>query len=188
MTSKPNSSHTVTQSFPALESAHARVLVLGTMPGARSIETRQYYAHARKSFWPIVVAYCENRKPRDFSLADSYEDRVARVTRTGIAVWDVLARCERPGSLDSAIVKESEEPNDLVSFAQRHPELERVVFNGKTAERLFTRHVLKTEPGNSAFAHIILISAPSTSPAMASLTLAQKHIHWSRALGNPANE
>ena len=186
MTTQPNSRDAVTQSFPALESEQVHVLVLGTMPGVRSIETQQYYAHARNAFWPIVVAFCENRRPRDFSRADSYEDRVARVTRTGIAVWDVLARCERPGSLDSAIVRDSEVPNDLVGFAQRHPELERVVFNGKTAERLFTRHVLKTDAGNSAFAHIALISAPSTSPAMASLSLAQKYEHWSRALGNPA--
>ncbi len=172
------------ESLPPLEAVSLRVLVLGTMPGVQSLVARQYYAHPRNAFWPIALAHCSGFPLESGKVsAMPYDERVKHVTDAALGVWDVLARCERPGSLDSAIVRDSEVPNDLVALAARHPELERVVLNGKTAERLFRRHVLNTEKGDTAFARIPYCSAPSTSPAMASLSLEEKCARWNEAFG-----
>ena len=179
----PSTDHHV-DSLPPLEADTLRVLVLGTMPGVQSIVAQQYYAHPRNAFWPIALAHCSGL-PLNARTATAmpYTERVQHVIEAGLGVWDVLAHCERPGSLDSAIVRDSEVPNDLAALAARHPELERVVLNGKTAERLFRRHVLNTEEGDNAFARVTRCSAPSTSPAMASLSLEEKFARWSEALG-----
>ena len=183
MTTDPTPDECLVNSFPALEGSRARVLVLGTMPGTHSLVATQYYAHARNAFWPMALAVCAQGTPApDLAFIVPYAERVARITDAGIAVWDVLASCERRGSLDSAIVNGSEVPNDIIAFAKRHPELERVVFNGKTSERLFLRHVMKAEESESTFENIELIGAPSTSPAMASLTLEEKFVAWSKVL------
>ncbi len=180
---EPPPTESLVESFPPLEGKRARVLVLGTVPGTHSIAAAQYYAHARNAFWPMALAVCTNTAPApDAAFIAPYADRVARITEAGIAVWDVLARCERRGSLDSAIVTGSEQTNELISFAQRHPELERIVFNGRTSERLFLRHVMKLDEAEATFENIELVGAPSTSPAMAALTLEEKFVVWSRLL------
>jgi len=171
-------------SFAPIEGERVVTLVLGSMPGAASLSAEAYYAHPRNGFWPIVLAWLEGGPPGPAAaLAMPYPQRVARLRQAGIGVWDVLAHCHRPGSLDSAIVRTSEVPNDIEGFVMRHPELQRIVFNGRTAERLFERHVdvsgMPSTPRR--------IVAPSTSPAMASLNLEAKHALWSEALGTPAS-
>ena len=37
-------------SFPALVGPGARILVLGNMPGVRSLDEHRYYAHPRNAF------------------------------------------------------------------------------------------------------------------------------------------
>jgi len=171
--------HAVT-SFAPIEGERATVLVLGSMPGTASLRAARYYAHPRNAFWPIMLAWLHGTGPdRLTAPAPSYEQRVLALRGAGIAVWDVLERCRRPGSLDSAIERDSERANDIASLVARHPELRRIVFNGRTAERLFARHVGPLDaPGAPT-----LYPAPSTSPAMASLTRADKHAAWCEALG-----
>lgn len=171
------------ESFAPLEGPTARVLVLGTMPSVRSLEEHQYYAHPRNAFWPIAIAVSTRGTPtREETFALPYQQRVASITQAGIAVWDVLARCERRGSLDSSIVRDSEEPNDISAFVRRHPELDRIVFNGKMAEQLFRRY-LSGNHDTDICDRIERITAPSTSPAMASMTLDDKFAVWAKALG-----
>ena len=177
-------------SFAPLEGPRATVLILGSMPGVASLEAARYYAHPRNAFWPIVTALLDGegvsagaasagRRGAARRLPD-YAERVSRLTSRGIALWDVLAECVRPGSLDAAIRRESERPNDLAALCERHPELALIAFNGQTAAKLFERHA-----GATVRAHrptIRYATLPSTSPAHASLTLAAKHERWRQAL------
>lgn len=167
-------------SFPPIAGDRATVLILGSMPGVASLDAHRYYAHPRNAFWPIVLAWLDGSAADPHACAAlEYEERVARLQRAGVAVWDVLASCERPGSLDSAIVAGSERANAIGAFAARHPELQRIVFNGRTARTLYDRHVARGQRALAPSLH----DAPSTSPAMASLTLQQKQTRWHAALG-----
>jgi hypoxanthine-DNA glycosylase len=156
------------QSFPPIASEHARVLILGTMPGRVSLREQQYYAHPQNQFWRITGTIL------GFDPAAPYPERVAFMRAAGVAVWDVLKFCTRTSSLDSDIVPSSAVPNNLPAFLARHPQIHRIRFNGAKAEALYARHVrprLEYDP----FHYLRL---PSTSPAHASLSLATKLEAW----------
>jgi hypoxanthine-DNA glycosylase len=160
--------------FPPVADARARVLVLGSLPGRKSLEMRQYYAQPHNAFWKIMG--------RLFGAEPSlpYEQRLARLRACGVAVWDVLAAGERAGSLDSAIVPSSIVVNDFGAFFAAHPRIRLVCFNGNTAATLFRR---KVRPALAAHAALLPMRiAPSTSPAHASLRFEQKLERWKAAL------
>ena len=156
--------------FPAIARYNAETLVLGSLPGRKSLEMRQYYAHPQNAFWKLIA----NIFNADAAL--SYERRVRLLTTHRIALWDVLAAAQRPGSLDSSIVHASATVNDFEAFFRAHPRIRRVFFNGRKAEELFRRHALpKLGP---EFAGIRYESLPSTSPAHAGMSLARKLGRW----------
>jgi double-stranded uracil-DNA glycosylase len=156
--------------FAPLGAPQATVLVLGTVPSAASLAKGQYYGHGRNAFWPIVERL----------LGDgpglSYERRVALVEGAGLAVWDVLAAAERPGSLDSAIVAGTAVVNDFPAFFAAQPRIGSVFFNGAKAEALFRRLALPALP--PACAGLRLRRLPSTSPAHAVLSQDAKLQAW----------
>ncbi len=183
------------QSFGPLTGNHLHTLILGTMPGQRSLQSQQYYAHPRNALWPILCSIVRDGEP-DYQVHTelSYEQRCSLITQAGFGLWDVLASCERQGSLDSNIIKSTEIPNDINGLANKHPELRKIVCNGRTAEALFKRHVQPTlsktrnttqsttlRAVNSKTA-LSVVCVPSSSPAMASLDLAAKYKQWRWAL------
>lgn len=111
----------------------------------------------------------------------SYEKCLLALNKHNIALWDVLKHCERPGSLDSNIVESSVECNDFCDFLNRHKKISTMLFNGKTAERLFRKH-MKNNLENSIDKFPAMHCLPSTSPAMASLNFQQKLQLWQSAL------
>jgi len=161
--------------FPPLADAGARVLVLGSLPGVKSLQMLEYYAQPYNAFWRIMGELFEA------GPALSYAARVARLRASGVAVWDVLAAGEREGSLDAAIVPASIVVNDFNAFFERHRRIGLICFNGNTAAGLFRRKVL---PGLAPqWAAIERQALPSTSPAYASLRFEQKLARWAAVLG-----
>jgi hypoxanthine-DNA glycosylase len=153
-----------------LAAADARVLVLGSFPSVRSLVERRYYAHPRNAFWPIMDEL--------FGLGEApdYERRAAALVAAGVAVWDVLQTADRPGSADAAIVSGSEIVNDFEGFFAAHCRIHHVFFNGAKAEQLYRRLVLTrpAPPGDG----LALRRLPSTSPANAALSKAEKLAAW----------
>lgn len=155
--------------FPPIAGPDARVLVLGTMPSLKSLEAAQYYAHPRNAFWPIM------RELFARGAGLGYPERVASIVDSKVALWDVLASTVRPGSLDSAIERGSETPNDIAGFLAGHPGVHTVFFNGAKAGELFERHVAAGLPADRPLRYARL---PSTSPANASVTYSAKVEAW----------
>lgn len=155
------------RSFRPLVRPGCRALVLGSMPGVASLEAARYYAHPKNLFWPLVSELL------GFSDVTDYEGRCEALLRSGVALWDVLAECEREGSLDSRIAKGTERPNDVRGFLDEHPSLGFVLCNGAKAASAFRRYIGETRAE--------LIALPSTSPANASLPAATKREAWRTA-------
>ena len=156
--------------FAPLGSDDAHTLVLGTLPGQASLARREYYAHPKNAFWPIMGALF------GFDAAAPYEARVAALGRARVAVWDVCRAATRPGSLDSALVAGSIVPNDFPAFFKKHPKIVRVAFNGAKAASLYARLVAPALA--PSFAALTRLELPSTSPAHARLDRAQKAQRW----------
>ncbi|MDE0930676.1 MAG: DNA-deoxyinosine glycosylase [Halioglobus sp.] len=152
-------------SFAPIADKNSRILILGSIPGAISLQTGQYYAHPRNAFWRIMGSLF------GFSAELPYEARIEALQQSGVAVWDVLQTCVRSGSLDSAIEAGSRVPNAFQPFFNSHPKIEQVGFNGAEAKKSFTRYVLPTI--NSKSLH--LVGLPSSSPAHA--------VNWETKLG-----
>jgi hypoxanthine-DNA glycosylase len=154
-------------SFPPIVSDASRVLILGTMPGIVSLNAREYYAHPRNAFWSIMGEL--------FGAGPSlpYEDRVALIRSTGIALWDSLHACVRPGSMDKAIADEV--VNDFPAFFSQYPNISHVFFNGGKSETVFRHHALPALTGDRR----TYIRLPSTSPAHAAMSIEDKVQAWS---------
>lgn len=156
------------QGFPPIADTGARVLILGSMPGLASLRAVEYYAHPRNAFWLIMGALI------GAAPALPYAERVALLRAHGVALWDVLASCERSGSLDAGIEPDSIIANDFAAFFRIHAAIRRIYFNGAAAERNFRRYVL---PG---LAPLVLPRhrLPSTSPAHAAMSFERKLAAW----------
>lgn len=160
------------ESFPPSIGADCRILILGSMPGVRSLAAAQYYAHPQNLFWPMMQAV--------FGVEHSlpYVERMAGLHACGVGLWDVLQGCERRGSLDSAIDRQSEVPNAIAALLQQHPYIHTVAFNGAKASQAFARHVA-ADVSASRLGALKLHALPSTSPAHAAMTREEKLRCWS---------
>lgn len=158
-------------SFPPQVGEGCRVLVLGTAPSLRSLELRQSYAHPQNLFWPFMGELYGAGPELP------YAERIARLHRRGVGIWDVLESCERPGSLDSAIRVGSEVPNDIPALLDRHPTIGVLALNGAKALEVFRRRI---EPAIAPARRdgLELLALPSTSPANASIPRARKLERW----------
>jgi hypoxanthine-DNA glycosylase len=162
----------IDQCFPPIADGRSCTLVLGSLPGQKSLQMQQYYAHPQNAFWRIILQLFGEASPQP------YTRRVKILTDHGIALWDVLAAAERPGSLDSSIVPASAMANDFEGFFRAHPRIRRVFFNGRKAEEMYGRFVLPTLGAD--LEELRYECLPSTSPAHAGMTFATKLEHWTR--------
>ena len=159
------------QSFPPICHPDATVLILGSLPGKRSLEAQQYYAQPRNAFWRIMGEFF------DAGPELPYAERTQRLTEHGIALWDVIASAERAGSLDSSIVASSVFVNDFHTLFEAHRQIKLVCFNGAKAAELYRRRVLPELDGDCA--QLGYERLPSTSPAHAAIPYEKKLERWS---------
>ncbi len=165
-TPMPELSPPLLSGFPPVMRADARLLILGSFPGAASLAAGQYYAHPRNQFWRLLSAVL------DEDVASlPYHTRLERLASHQIGLWDVIAACEREGSLDASIRRA--QTADFSLLQQGYPALRRIAFNGKTAGRFAP---LFAEAG---FETRVL---PSSSPANAQLSFEQKLVQWQALL------
>jgi hypoxanthine-DNA glycosylase len=160
--------------FPPIADTHARILVLGSLPGQVSLQQQQYYAHPHNAFWKIMGHLF------GAGLELPYAERAQRLMQNRIALWDVCAAAQRPGSLDAAIVHASVVPNDIAAFIKSHPDIGLIGFNGGKAADLYRRLVLPGLP--ASVAAIRTATLPSTSPAHAAMTFDDKLARWAAVL------
>ena len=153
----------ICRSFPPVIAADSKVLILGSMPGKKSLAMQQYYAHPQNRFWKLMAALFEEKQPVEYS------DKLALLRKNRVALWDVLGYCEREGSLDSDI--RNEQPNDIPDLLQNYPQLEAVFCNGGKAGRALKKYF-------AASLKIPVYYLHSTSPANAKMNLAALREEW----------
>ena len=145
----------------------ARLLLLGSLPGDASLTAQQYYAHPTNQFWRLLEAALGEEL-----AVLAYAARLERLAIRGVALWDVVERAERSGSLDTAIRNVT--ANALADYVATHPRLIAVGFNGQTAARLGRRAL-----GQSG---LHLIDLPSSSAAY-TVPFASKAERWQALAG-----
>ena len=163
-----NSLMNTLKSFKYVASKNAIILILGSMPSKESLFQNQYYAHPKNLFWEAMGQMF------GFNKSLPYHERLASLQQNKIALWDVVYQCKRKGSLDANIT--SVKVNDFSSFSQNHPNIKTLFFNGKKAEELYKRFVIKEQ--SLGFVDLDYYLLPSTSPANASIAKAEKINRW----------
>lgn len=161
------SSENVKRSFDPISNPDTRILILGSMPGDKSLELGEYYGHPRNRFWRILATITNSDLPID------YADKKAFLFRSKIGVWDVAYKANRKGSLDSAI--KEDEPNKLDEFISAHKNLKTIAFNGKKSQLLFEKHFDRKTGIN-------YITLPSSSPANAGISFDEISNLWRQVM------
>ena len=160
------------ESFDYIADEKTKTLVIGSMPGVASLNAQQYYAHPRNLFW----RFCFEAFDESFNLDNppSYEAKKRFILQHHIGLWDAAHSCIREGSLDTRI--KNVVPNDFGALFSLYPQIDRLLFNGQTAYKLFAR----AYPDLLAQKEFLVL--PSTSPANASVPLDKRCALWFEAL------
>lgn len=154
-------------SFAPIADNKTRILILGSLPGEKSLELQQYYAHPQNRFWRLIASLTNNPLPTD------YTEKINLLLANKIGVWDVIHTAKRIGSLDSNILDEVQ--NDLEGFIENHPNLKVIAFNGSKSQKLFDKYFPRKP-------EIKYLHLPSTSPANATFTFERLCEKWREVL------
>jgi double-stranded uracil-DNA glycosylase len=159
--------------FPPVLDARTRVIVLGTMPSVLSLRAGEYYANPRNRFWRLMTDLL------DLPTHASYDERIAAMGARRVGLWDVLAGCEREGSLDANI--RAAEVNDFDALIAHHPDVRAFAFNGTKAASSFDGKVAGVR-GAGSWRGMRLLRLPSTSPANAAADYDRLRSAWLEVL------
>ena len=150
-------------SFPPIINENSKILILGSIPGVKSLEMQQYYAHPQNKFWKII---CEIFNEE---FTTNYQQRIEILEKHHIALWDVIDTCERKGSLDSEI--RNEEANKIEELLQNFSNIKAIFCNGQKSHKNLQKILGKKF-------RMPIIVLPSTSPAYAGLSYFDKLKSW----------
>ncbi|MGZ5284278.1 MAG: DNA-deoxyinosine glycosylase [Kaistella sp.] len=136
-------------SFPPIITETSKILILGSVPGVKSLQMQQYYAHPQNHFWKIIFELLD----QDFT--EDYLAKTEIIRKNNIALWDVIDTCEREGSLDTKI--RNEEHNDITKMLRDHPSIRAIFCNGQKSFKNLKKILGKES-------EIPVFVLPSTSP------------------------
>lgn len=157
----------IKNSFPPIADKEIKILILGSLPGEKSLEMQQYYAHPQNRFWKIIAQITNSNLPIN------YEEKLNLLRKNKIGVWDVVHSAKRIGSLDTNILDEI--PNELETFIENHSKLKTIAFNGSKSRKLYDKY-FKRNP------NIKYLALPSTSPANATYNFERLCQSWIQIL------
>ncbi|MBP2616695.1 DNA-deoxyinosine glycosylase [Chryseobacterium jejuense] len=153
-------------SFPPLIDDQSEILILGSIPGVKSLEMQQYYAHPQNKFWKIILELLNEE------FTEDYSKRIEIVKKHHIALWDVIDSCERKGSLDSEI--KNEEANQIEELLEEHPNVKVIFCNGGKSYKNLQKLLGKNY-------RLPIFLMPSTSP-LHTISFERKFEEWKRVL------
>ena len=145
---------------------NSKILILGSFPSVKSREQMFFYGHPQNRFWHVIS------KIYNFEIPKTIEEKKTLLSKTNIAIWDVIASCEIFGSSDSSIKNVA--PNDL-SVILNNSKIEKIFVNGKTAEKFYNIYLREKIMRDA-------ICLPSTSPANAKWSLEDLIFEWKKIL------
>ena len=158
------------KSFKPSIDDNSKVLILGSMPGVKSLEEQQYYSHPQNRFWKVLGSICDEPKLHEYN----YDLKLKTLLINKIALWDTIKSCKREGSLDSDI--QNERPNDIRKLLKKYPNVKTICLNGNKSYSAFKKY----------FSDLLEIYSchkmPSTSPANARYSLEMLIKEWNNGL------
>ncbi len=158
------------KSFEPIVNNESEILILGSMPGIKSLEAQEYYAHPQNRFWKIMAILCNYS---DLEKKD-YKVKTKTILGNKFALWDTIRSCSRKGSLDSNI--QNIKPTDIKSLLKKYPNIKKICCNGAKSYSLFLKYS-KDIPS-----YVKVIQLPSTSPANAKYSLTKLLKEWEAVL------
>lgn len=158
------------KSFKPSIDNESKILILGSMPGIKSLEEQQYYAHPQNRFWKVMGNICNEPKLSELD----YETKLKTLLNNNIALWDTIKSCKREGSLDSDI--QNEKPNDIRKLLKTYPNIETICLNGNKSYSAFKKYF------PVLFEKYACHRMPSTSPANARYSLNILIKEWSKII------
>ncbi len=154
------------KSFKPSVDNNSKILILGSMPGIKSLAEQQYYAHPQNRFWKVMGSIC---KTSDLHELD-YNKKLEVLLNNNIALWDTIKSCNREGSLDSDI--QNEIPNDIRKLLKKYPNIKTICLNGNKSYSSFIKYFPDLSEKYNCF------KMPSTSPANAKYNLNMLINEW----------
>ena len=152
------------KSFSPIIYSDTKILILGSLPGKKSLELKQYYGHARNRIWKILSHLTGGDIPV------TYQQKKELLCKNKIGLWDVALSAHREGSLDSNIKDES--PNDIEGLIKNYDSIKVIGFNGKKSEKMFYKYFTEK-------LGIKYVPLPSTSPANMAINFEEMCSRWS---------
>lgn len=142
--------------FPPILQSDSRILILGSFPSQASLNAGMYYSHGKNQFWPLLALSTGQPIPV------SRDEKVRLLTESGIALWDMVASCERKGSLDQNILEP--ELNDIGGLLNSCPTIKRILLNGSLAADLMYRRILHYSGALPAIGSVYMWEKPEGLP------------------------
>ncbi len=151
------------KAFKPIVYSSSVILFLGTMPSEKSLLKEEYYGNPTNAFWKLLADVFEQDHFK------TYPEKINFIKNHNLALWDVLATCERSGSLDSNI--KNPLANNFDAFFKTYPNIQYLFFTSKNAYNLYRKYV-----GN--FYNLNFTILPSSSGAYAVMGFNDKLEHW----------